>query len=212
MVAVADTTTDPVTETRFLVDRRSGNPIGPDTHLLSDNGILLPFLSVSFDDTVHLTSSAAPFHTDLRLASCPRDHVGRMYNRASYAQHTPPTAPLSDLDLTHRDWLAAIDFLHNTMNHHAKPVHLASGKFPKACFALLHIQYEPRWLLKGHRSDENLFLAAKTITGGGYTHLDQVIRTSCIKHGENDIRETTKKNEYAMTNRTTGITPNTLFS
>ena len=36
--------------------------------------------------------------------------------------------------------------------------------------------------------------------------------TSCIKHGERNIRETTKKHEYVTTNRTTGIPSNTLFS
>ena len=119
---------------------------------------------------------------------------------------------LSDLGLTHHDRLAAIDFLHNAMDHRADPVHLASDKFPKPCFVLLYIQYEPQWPPKGHRSDENLLLVSKTITGRDYTHLDLVIRTSCIKHGERNIHETTKKHEYVTTNRTTGITSNTLTS
>ena len=108
MVVVADTTTN----------RRSGNPIGPDTRLLSD-GILLPFPSVSFDDTVNLTSSAAPFHT-IRIFALPRAR-GITLVECTIVPHTPPMAPLSDRDLTHRDSLAAIDLQASSSSQHDGP-------------------------------------------------------------------------------------------
>ena len=48
---------------------------------------------------------------------------------------------------------------------------------------------------KGHRSDENLLLVSEAITGKDCTHLELDIWTSCIKHGERNIRETTKKQQ-----------------
>jgi len=52
-------------------------------------------------------------------------------------------------------------------------VSFQSGKFPTPlCIIVLYIQYEPRWLLKGHRNDGNLLLVTETITDRDYAHPD----------------------------------------
>ena len=98
------------------------------------------FFALSSDDTVNLTSSAAPFHTT-RIFASPRVERSRWSNFTEHLSRgldddipfrsvqslliRRQWLPLSDLDLTHHDRLATIDLLHNAMDHRADPIHIA---------------------------------------------------------------------------------------